>query len=45
MDTHIIETREFTWKIVNFTKELLKINKSLSSEEFSIFLGSEETKW
>ena len=44
MDTHIIEAREFTWKLHNFTKELLKADKRVYSDKFSIFLGAEETK-
>ena len=45
MDTHFIETREFEWKLYNCTKNALKDGKILKSEDFSIFLDNNETKW
>ena len=45
MDKDIVETREFELKLHNFTKHLLNVEKIVSTESFSIFLGLNETKW
>lgn len=41
----LIETREFLWKIHNFTKMFEIVDKTVFVKKFSIFLDNKETKW